>query len=297
MRELHLERKSIDLLEYKARTANINDVSTVIKDDVIIYADGEPVILYKNLDIDTSAIRWAVKNIPYDFGKRTRGLKSQSKIFGYSPRIPIRRNWCSTTSLAETHPKQHRAITDFAKELTDYYETYFPHIFQKHQAIIKENVLEDWVIAGSPFTSGIVNKNNQLKYHFDSGNFKDVLSNMIVFKKGTDGGYLIIPEFDIALEVSDKSLTIFNGQDILHGVSDIEYTNETGYRYSVVYYALQQFWKCKAIDEEIIHARNHKSSKEYLRIDPENILKLEKEYEIMKRAEDLLIEKRNLNKI
>ena len=46
---------------------------------------------------------------------------------------------------------------------------------------------------------------------------------MVVFKRDVAGGYLVIPEFDIALEVADNTLSIFNGQEILHGVSTIEY--------------------------------------------------------------------------
>lgn len=277
MKELHLERKPIDLEEFKLRTALMSDVSKVIKEDTLIYCDGIPVILYKNLDIDTSAIRWAVKNIPYDNGVRTRGLKSQSKVFGFKPRIAIRKDWCSTTALATSYPKHHRAITEFADELVKYYEEYFPDIFEMHKNEVKEKVLDEWTIGSTPFTSGIVNKNNQLKYHFDSGNFQDVLSNMVVFKKGTSGGHLIIPEFDIALDVSDKSLTIFNGQDILHGVSPIEHDNETGYRYSVVYYSLQQFWKCETVDDELIRVRKRKTEKEKNRIDPEHVAKLQEQ--------------------
>lgn len=293
MRELHLERRQIDLEQFKARTALLSDISTIIKDDVVIYNNGVPVILYKNLDIDVSGVRWAVKNIPYDTGYRTRGLISQSKIFGYSPRIAIRRNWCSTTSLAQSHPKQHMVIADFGKELVKYYEEYFPDIFEMHKDKVKNEVKDDWVMEGTPFTSGIINKNNQLKYHFDSGNFKDVLSNMIVFKKGTSGGYLIIPEFDIALEVSDKSLTIFNGQDILHGVSDIDYDIASGYRYSIVYYSLQQFWKCETITDEIIQARKMKTKKEILRTDPEHIATLQSHYDKLMQVEQIVEDKRN----
>ena len=276
MKELHLERKPIDLKEYKLRTAMMSDVSRLIKEDTLIYCDGVPIILYKNLDIDTSAIRWAVKNIPYNKNMRTGGIKTQSTVFGYKPRIALRANFCSTAGLAHTHPKHHHVITDFSKQLMKYYEEYFPNIFEMHKKEVQEKILDEWTIGGTPFTSGIVNKNNQLKYHFDSGNFQGVLSNMIVMKKGTSGGHLIIPEFDIALDVSDKSLTIFNGQDILHGVSPIEYDSETGYRYSIVYYSLQQFWKCETITDEIARARTEKTKKEKLRIDPEHRAELEK---------------------
>ena len=107
-----------------------------------------------------------------------------------------------------------------------------------------------------------MNKNNPLKYHLDSGNFKGVLSNMIVFKKGTSGGHLVIPQLDLALEVVDNSLTIFNGQEILHGVSPIEYDETDGYRYSVVYYSLEQMWKCDPIDDEIVRIRQMKTERE-----------------------------------
>jgi hypothetical protein len=121
-----------------------------------------------------------------------------------------------------------------------------------------------------------VNKNNQLKYHFDSGNFKGVLSNMVVLKKDVAGGYLIIPELDIALEVADNTLTIFNGQEILHGVSTIEYENDHAYRYSVVYYSLEQMWKCEPINDEIARIRKVKTQREKNRLDPEHLATLHK---------------------
>jgi hypothetical protein len=97
---------------------------------------------------------------------------------------------------------------------------------------------------------------------------------MLVLKKDVDGGYLIIPELDLALECPDGALVIFNGQNILHGVSPIEYTNNKAYRYSVVYYSLEQMWKCEPLDEEIARIRNVKMERENKRLDPEHIEKL-----------------------
>ena len=276
MKRLDLQFKDIDVSKYRKRTALMSDVNTMINEDVIIYVDDQPVLFYKNLKEDTSHLRWAVKNVDYVMGKRVRGLESQSAIFGYSPRIAMRHDYCTITSMAEKKPKQHHIISNFIENIIGYYEEYFPDIFNKHKDIVKEKVLDEWKIAGSPFTSGIVNKNNQLKYHFDTGNFKGVLSNMIVFKKGTSGGHLVIPALDIALEVSDNSLTIFNGQDILHGVSPIDYDNEKGYRYSVVYYSLEQMWKCEPLGDEVERIRNVKTQREIKRLDPEHMAKLDK---------------------
>jgi hypothetical protein len=127
-------------------------------------------------------------------------------------------------------------------------------------------IKDDWKIEGTPFSSGIINKNNALKYHFDSGNIKQVYSNMVCFKKNCEGGYLVLPEFDVALEVANKSITFFDGQDIMHGVSPFKLKTYDGYRFTIVYYTLQQMWKCEPIDEEIVRIRNRRKERELRRI-------------------------------
>lgn len=299
MKELHLTRREIDIDKFKKRTALRSDVSTLIKEDVIIYVDNQPVLFYKKLEEDTSALRWAVKNIQYATGKRSRGLVSTSAIFGYSPRLAMRHDYCTVTAMAINQKKQHHIITSFAKQLVGYYEKYFPESYDFHNKTVEERVMKDWTIGGSPFTSGIVNKNNQLKYHFDRGNFKGVLSNMVVFKKDIQGGYLIIPELDIALEVADKTLTIFNGQEILHGVSTIEYNNEHAYRYSAVYYSLEQMWKCEPLNDEIARIRKVKTERERNRLDPEHLDTLRKRKEQLQEhsIKEMLINKKKNGKI
>jgi hypothetical protein len=178
--------------------------------------------------------------------------------------------------MAKQYPKQHHIISNFVNEIVGYYEKYFPEAYQKHQEIVDDKVLGEWKIGKTPFTSGIVNKNNWLKYHFDAGNFKGVLSNMVVFKKGTSGGHLVIPSLNLALAVDDNTLTVFNGQDILHGVSEIHYDDPNGYRYSIVYYSLEQMWKCDPIDEEIVRIRKVKTEREQKRLDPEHLADLQK---------------------
>lgn len=286
MKRIDLERVPFDKDKFKKRSALRSDVSRMIKEDCIIYVDNQPTILYKKLTTDTSALRWAVKNIKYAEGKRSRGLKSISAVFGFSPRIAMRHDYCTVTAMAVNQKKQHHIITDFAKELVGYYKEYFPQQYEYHSNLVEERVMQDWTIGGSPFTSGIVNKNNQLKYHYDAGNFKGVLSNMVVFKRDVEGGHLVIPELDIVLEVEDNTLTIFNGQDILHGVSTIEYENEHAYRYSVVYYSLEQMWKCEPLGEEISRIRKVKTEREKKRLDPEHLESLKKRKEELKASSD-----------
>lgn len=275
MKIIDIEPKPIDYNDYIKRSALESDVSTLIKEDCVIRVNGVPEIYYSVLPSDVlKNIRWAVKNIKYSTTTRTGGLKTQSKIFGYSPRNALRNDYCNITSMSQDEAKQHAVITEFGKVLSNYYQEHMPNNFEAHEKVVVEKVKSDWRIDGTPFTSGIVNKNNPLKYHLDSGNFKGLMSNMLVLKKDVSGGYLIIPELDIALECPDGALVIFNGQRILHGVSGIQYSNNKAYRYSVVYYSLEQMWKCETIDEELARIRNIKMERENKRLDPDHINKL-----------------------
>ena len=65
MKRIDLEFIEIDTAKFKKRTALLSDVKNMIKEDVIIYVNNEPVLLYKNIKENTDDLRWAVKNIDY----------------------------------------------------------------------------------------------------------------------------------------------------------------------------------------------------------------------------------------
>lgn len=267
MNTIDITRREVDFAQYVRRSALESDYSTLITEDTLVTENGVPRILYAKLDPElTKYIRQACKNIRYDVSTRTSGLKTTSRIFGYNPRNEIRKNFCSTTSMANEHPAEHAVICEFGKHLTELYATYFPQIYAIHDAVVNERVRDGWRIEKTPFTSGIVNKNNPLKYHFDAGNIKDVLSNMVVFKRKVGGGYLSCPEFDLGFEVADNTVILFDGQNILHGVTPIKKYAADFYRYSVVYYTLQKMWSCLPIDEEIARARNVRVQREKKRV-------------------------------
>lgn len=277
MKQREITPLKIDRNDYKKRTALLSDVSEFITEDTLITQDGVPVLLYLTLKEDTSALRWAVKNQKYQAHHRSNGLKQESNLFGYTPRITFRQDYCSITAMAEKYPKQHTIISSFIENIHTYYQKYFPETYDKHNEIVKDKVLTEWKMGDTPFTSGIVNKNNALKYHTDTGNFKGVLSNMVVLKKGVRGGHLVVPELDMAFNCSDNSLVIFNGQDLVHGVSPIEYEDEGAYRYSVVYYSLESMWRCETLGDELKRIQKVKTKREQKRIDPEHLAKLQKD--------------------
>lgn len=270
MKTVHVKKSKVDYKEFIRRSATTDDYSELIHEPCIIKDENDRIIgVYGVLTGDRlEQLRNVILKVKMGKNRRTQGLKTQSRIFGYMPREPIRKNWCSSVVLAREQPREHAIVCQFATVLADYYKTYAPEIYSKHLEIVKQKVKPQWKIKDSPFTSGIINKNNPLKYHFDSGNFNQVYSNMVGFRKNVEGGHLAMPEYDIALDISDGSITFFDGQSILHGVTPIEYTSEDAYRFTIVYYSLKGMWKCLPIDEEIARIREIKDrqmNERYLR--------------------------------
>ena len=267
MKNISLIRKKLNFKDFVKRPAKEADVSELIKEDCIIYdktQPGKPLILYFKFNDDTSEIREACQKIPYETSKRSGGLVTTSRIFGFDPATGIRKPYCSATRLAFDNPNEHKVIVDFGARIAQIYKEYLPDVYISHEQLTIDKVRKEWQIPHTPFTSGIINKNNQLNYHFDSGNFTDVYSNMIVFKSNTAGGYLSVPEFDIGLQCADDTMVMFDGQKILHGVTPIHHYSDKAYRYSIVYYTLQQMWKCEEISDEIAKIRNRRMKQERL---------------------------------
>ena len=94
---------------------------------------------------------------------------------------------------------------------------------------------------------------------------------MAVFKHDVEGGYLCLPEYRVAVECKNNSLFIFDGQSILHGVTPIRRLTTEGYRYSIVYYTLQQMANCLPPEEELNRIRKNKTERELKRLNPEHM--------------------------
>lgn len=236
----------------------------MVKNDTVVYIDGSPQILYTKLKFDLSNVLWACQNMSYKKDMRTMGMISNSSIFGFMPRRPLYHDYCHAAASQIEFPKATFFLEQAAQQLAEIYAQYFPEVYAKHQEIAERKILASWRMNGgnSIFSSGIVNKDNQLPYHKDAGNFPGVYSNMIGLKNGIGGGHLICPEYGLKFEIADGSLLIFNGQEILHGVSPIIKKSEDSYRYTVVYYTMQQMWKCLPLKEEIGRIRQVKASRE-----------------------------------
>lgn len=264
MIEFKLSRREINTKALIRRTVAESDTEHVISEPGIYCLDGKPLIIYGRFGARYDKMLWALKSIDYQSSTRTNGLKTHSRIFGFRPRIPLRSDFCSTTAMALTFPTQHSIVCEFGQMLGWIYRSFSPETFERHAELLK-TVRSEWIIPGTPFTSGIINQNNPLKYHFDTGNFKDVLSCMAVFRHECDGGFLSVPEFNSRFMLDDHTFFLFDGQEILHGVTPIKKWNSTSYRYSVVYYALRSIGDCQSCEEELKRIRVLKRTREQKR--------------------------------
>lgn len=267
MKTVKLSKRKIDYKSFVQKKATEQDCGVLIREESIFVdsSTGQFLGLYckpKDQDMFFEKLRKTCQSTKYQKSTRTGGLISTSRIFGFNPRNARRKNFCSVASLGYEQKKEHQAYLEGGKIASKLYQQYNPELHQSHAGLCDEKVLPEFKIKETPFTSGIVNDNNPLCYHFDAGNFHNVWSAMIVLKQGIKNGHLSMPEYGVKCEVADKSIFFFDGQSILHGVTPIIKTNAWAKRYSIVYYSLREMWKCLPMTEEIARIRNLRTKME-----------------------------------
>lgn len=251
MRDIHLKRRKINLKEFRNRSAVEADIEELIDEDCRLFIDGRLACVYRS---PVKAVGWLYDHclkIKYSKDSRTNGLVTTSKVFGKQPRNTIRRDYCGRAALAWDQPAHHNALMRAGRIVAETYEESNADLYRDHSEQTESKVGPDWKLEGMPFTSGIVNENNPLKYHFDAGNYNGVWSGMLIFKKDISGGFLSLPEFGVGLACRSNKVFLFDGQGILHGVTPIKKTRVGGRRYTVVYYSMKGMWKCLPYGEEI----------------------------------------------
>lgn len=275
MKKIELKKNKIDLNNYIKKVANEKDCSNIIDFDCLIYIDGIPKIAYLTIPNElTKYVRQSCLNVKLNHVERlSSGLitKGKNRVFGYRPARQMSQfaSTCSTTGMAKDFPLEHSALCSFSKVAKEYYEKIFTTQYNNNLNVVKQKILKEWTLEDTVFTSGIINKDSVLQYHFDIGHVSKALSVMLTLKKDLIGGHLAIPEINTLLKLSDNTLLIFDGQELLHGVTPILKKSQKGYRFTIVYYSLIQMWKCLTIDEEVIKARKKRFDKEHKRANNE----------------------------
>ena len=234
---------------------------TVIHDE----ETGAAVLGYLRL-ADAGALRRAVLQIDTSPAvQRANNYRSRSRTFGYAPRRPvIWREACAMATLGRDMPEIERTLERYADQFADMLGAIDPELVEHGQRTLAEaNVLEEWRLGEAKlWTSGVVNDTAQLPYHRDGFNFP-VWSAMPVVRRGTRGGHLHIPEYNVVLPCADSTVTFFGGYRWVHGVTPItRLEGKAGYRISAVYYALRGMKNCREAAEEAAFGRRQRTERE-----------------------------------
>lgn len=245
MKEREIIRTTVNDKLFLKRTPERSDYEELITEDTILFENGKPVILYKIIPkAQLSKIRHLVFHSKFIKAHRTNGTPTQSAVFGALPRITHRHNYCRYSANTKNQKELNNDIFYFAKLIDSIYKDLLPEQHDLNLSIVHESVEAEYIIKDTPFTTVNLNINHAIKYHRDTGNFKNVFSNVLILKDGVAGGFLVCPEFNIAFGQQDGALILFDGQNIIHGVTPIKMNHSKSYRCSCVFYSLANMKNC-----------------------------------------------------
>lgn len=186
---------------------------------------------------------------------RMSGIRAANEYFGTTPPEQAKKRYaCRDGRLYEKHPEYKAMIDEISVAAWQSFKQHLPKQAEEHERLVREAIHPDWLIAGTPFTSGIVNDRSALPYHKDAGNLKGTWSMMLSLRANTDGGGLDIPELDITLGIPNHSMTIFEGQRFWHGVTPLVYRKNDAYRFTLVWYVKERIRQCGCRADEAVRA-------------------------------------------
>jgi len=165
------------------------------------------------------------------------------------PRIPYGR----ATSYTEKHPELFELAYPFLQTLNDGFKELLPWRWanQKRQA---DKLDPRFLVPGTVFTTITVNKTFRTAAHLDAGDYADGLSNLLVLGTGEyTGGYLVFPEYRIAINVRPGDLLLVNNHEVIHGNTPIVLNNPddpTCERISVVCYFREKMLELQSYEYE-----------------------------------------------
>lgn len=204
---------------------------------------------------DTETYKKLIKKLKYNTTQRVSGLSTTSTVFGFFPPVEIRQKpFCSCTALAEELPQANAFLADYCeRHIMPLFHEHYAENLKEHMDIISQ-VNPDWIMKGTIFSGGVINKSNQLNYHIDSQNMKGTINAMCYFTRDMEGGELVLPKYNARIKPLDKFVLLFRN-DLVHGVAPLQELNQNAYRYSIVYYVQNRMQDCGTMAEELKKAR------------------------------------------
>ena len=152
--------------------------------------------------------------------------------FDRYPRIPFGR----ATSYTRDKFDKFKMSYPFLQSLSRGFKELMPWRYNNQMEAAKK-VDPAFLVPGTPFTTITVNKTFRTAAHYDAGDLNTGLSNLLTLSNDGNytGGYLIAPEYRVAVNVRPGDLLLINNHEVMHGNTPIVCT-EGSERISLVVY-------------------------------------------------------------
>ena len=165
----------------------------------------------------------------------TYGTAVNSGIAGWFdryPRIPYGR----ATSYTANSFDKFKMSYPFLQSLARGFKELLPWRYG-NQMEAASKVDPAFLVPGTPFTTITVNKTFRTACHYDAGDLTTGLSNLLTLSNDGNytGGYLVAPEYRVAVNVRPGDLLLINNHEVMHGNTPIECA-EGSERISLVVY-------------------------------------------------------------
>ena len=153
--------------------------------------------------------------------------------FDRYPRIPYGR----ATSYTRDHPAQFQMSFPFLQHLSKGFQDLMPQRYRAQQAAASQ-IDPRFLVPGTPLTTITVNKTFRTAAHRDAGDLNTGLSNLLVLSNTGNftGGYLILPQVRVAINVRPGDLLLINNHECIHANTPIVLLDDDAERVSLVCY-------------------------------------------------------------
>jgi len=189
----------------------------------------------------------------------TYGTAVNSGIAGWFdryPRIPYGR----ATSYTANSFDKFKMSYPFLQHLATGFKQLLPQRYNA-QMEAASKVDPAFLVPETPFTTVTVNKTFRTAAHYDAGDLNTGLSNLLTLSNDGNytGGYLIAPEYRVAVNVRPGDLLLINNHEVMHGNTPIECA-EGSERISLVVYFREKMlelgsWQYENCRYEFVESR------------------------------------------
>jgi hypothetical protein len=167
--------------------------------------------------------------------------------FDRYPRIPYAR----ATAYTEKQADKFALSYPFLQQLNTGFKELLPWRWSQQRKAANK-VAPEFLVPETVFSTITVNKTFRTAAHRDAGDFSNGLSNLLVLSNNGNftGGYLILPEVRIAINVRPGDLLLVNNHEFIHGNTPIVLGDDEAERVSLVCYLREGLIGVDDADEE-----------------------------------------------